>query len=459
MTESGPVDSELDALVDSILQSRDRSAHTSRMTPRTSSSSSSHQHPQPNPTSSSLWMCSREPAGDNSRTTKMNSPVYALSSDVSRAKATHMDADGRENGKEDLNTLVEHILAGPGIGEPPSDSDSPPSRLPSASPTHVGSPGTGSKRRPGGATRVQRGDHGLFRISCSGTGSPESRVQAFARRLALWHERKEARRVQAVYEALEREQQECTFEPSINRLGVEVENSVAAAEGRPLYHRHDTDEELRRSSLSPKARGSGSRRAVPHASTIMSSSSSSSSQSASPLCDYIPSLQPLPQPINGVEAFVERLRRAHNEREALQEAEEAKRLHYYDPTTFRRDFTEPVPFELSQRRPRCHCGEREASSSLPYAVTVGGSPSRGPGGRSNFVGKSPPPLSGRAAARPTCRDAGERQPSPPGEEFYEMNTDTRLRAENTFLTLAPYIRQTLLFDRQMEAQLRRATDW
>ncbi|CAG9571247.1 hypothetical_protein_-_conserved [Leishmania major strain Friedlin] len=463
-------DEQLDALVDSILQSSDHLGSIDQITQRLPSP---QQQQLSNPAFTSSTQ-QREHTSSDSHDTGVRAHMHAVSpggssssvgnfvvavpaahhasASTSRATATHLDTEDGEKGEEedDLSALVERILAGPGVRGRPSTSSASSPRFSQVPPPHIGNSGATSTSGLKGATRVKGGSSSLSRTFGAGPASPNARMQAVVRRLTLWYERKEAKRVQAVYEALEREQLDCTFEPRINRLGVEVGGSVVVDEDdRPLHRRHySADEYPRRSSASSKARGSSGSRAVSHTNTI--SMSSSSSRVTPHVCEYIPSLQPPSQPITGADAFVERLRRAQDERDTVREAEEAKRLHYYDPTTFRRDLTVPVPFEFVETRPR----------RLAAAMTAaaGGSPSRGPGDIVGVTRTSIPPFSARAAALAACGDAGATPPRPAEDGFRDVNEDKRLTPENTFLSLAPHIRETLLFDRQMELQLRRATD-
>ncbi|CAC9468755.1 conserved hypothetical protein [Leishmania infantum JPCM5] len=449
-------DEQLDGLVDSILQSRGHLASAGQITQRLPSPQQrEHTSSNSHDTRMRAYMHSMSPGGSSSSVGNFvaagTAAHHALAS-TSRATATHLDTVDGEKGEEedDLSTLVKRILAGSGVRGRPSTSSTSSPRFSQVPPPYIGNPGGNSTSWLKGATRMKGGSNSLSRTFGAGTASPDARMQAVVRRLTLWYERKEAKRVQAVYEALEREQLDCTFEPRINRLGVEVGGSVVVnEEDRPLHRRHhNADEYPRRPSASSKTRGSSGSRAVSHTNTI--SMSSSSSRVTPHMCEYIPSLQPPSQPITGADAFVERLRRAQDERDAVREAEEAKRLHYYDPATFRRDLTVPVPFEFVETRPR-----RLAAATTAAA---GGSPSRDPGDIVGATRPSIPPLSARAAALAACRDAGATSPRPAEDGFRDVNEDKRLTPENTFLSLAPHIRQTLLFDRQMELQLRRATD-
>ncbi|KAG5483736.1 hypothetical protein LSCM4_04889 [Leishmania orientalis] len=456
-------DDQLDALVDSILKSRDRPAITSQLPQRPSS----QQQQQSIPASASSRSCGwsinkttstrhREHASSGSRNSSVRASMYAVcpggstssaadnfvtavptdsreSASSSKTAPTHIDAGDEEAAEEEeLSVLIERILAGDGARGLPSTSGpmrhtqesqrAPPSALSTSSPNfsyvpppHVGSSGPSRASRRGGATRVGERSRSMSRMFGARDVSPDACTQGVVRRLALWYECKEAKRVQAVYEALEREQQECTFQPNINRFEVGVGSSLVA------------DEALHRPSATSKGRqGSGSR-SVSFANTI--SMSSSSSRATPHMCDYIPSLQPPLQPITGADAFVERLRRAWEKRDAVREAEEAKRLHYYDPATFRRDPTVPVPFEL---------GARPRRLLVETAAVV------------NARSPSPGVVVGVARA----------SPPPPLEEdvFCDVDEGKRLTPENTFLSLAPKIRQGLLFDRQMDTQLLRATD-
>nr|CAJ2469531.1 unnamed protein product [Leishmania braziliensis] len=497
MTANGG-DDELDALVDSILQSRHRPTNTRRMSQRLPSPKQQRpSNPGPTPSQSgglsvnkTALTRQRGHTSSDGHNTYVRTPMHAVSpggscrnvgnfaptvppthhasTSTSRAMSTHLDAgDGEDGEEEDLNALVERILAGSGPCGPHSTSESsrhaqerqnaPPSaavftsspHFSQVSPLHIGSSEASSRKQLGGATRVQGGSHSQPRMFGTDSVSRGARMQAVVRRLALWYERKEAKRVQAVYEALEREQQDCTFEPSINHLEVEVGSSVAIdEEGHSLgQHYCDPDEEPHYLSLLSKARGVSSNRAVSHTNTI--SMPLSSSRDTSHMCEYIPSLQPPSQPIAGADVFVERLRRAQDERDAAREAEEAKRLHYYDPTTFRRGITVSAPFEFADTRPR-------RLGTVTAAVTS--APSRGLSGAVGDARSNPPPLSARAAAFATYKDAGATPPPTTEKSFHNVDASKHTTAENTFLSLAPHIRQTLLFGRQMELQLRRATD-
>ncbi|CBZ24922.1 conserved hypothetical protein [Leishmania mexicana MHOM/GT/2001/U1103] len=454
MTASGG--EQLDALVDSILQSRDHLASTGHITQRLPSPQQrAHTNSDSHNTRMRAYMHAVSPGGSSSSAGNFvdaGTASHYVSVSTSRATATHLHTDDgeKEEEEDDLSTLVERILAGPGVHGRPSTLSTSSPRFSQVPPPHIGNSGAASANWLKGATRVKGGSTSLSRTLGAGPASPDARMQALVRRLTLWYERKEAKRVQAVYEALEREQLDCTFEPRINRLGVEVGGSVVVdAEEHPLHQRHySADGYPHCPSASSKTRGSSRSRAVSHTSAI--SMSSSPSRATPHVCEYIPSLQPPSQPITGADAFVERLRRAQEERDAVREAEEAKRLHYYDPTTFRRDRTVPVPFEFAETRPR----------RLATAMTAaaGGSPSRGPGDIAGVTRANIPPLSARAAALATYRDAGATPPRPAEDGFRDVNEDKPLTPENTFLSLAPHIRQTLLFDQQMESQLRRATD-
>ncbi|KAG5505110.1 hypothetical protein JIQ42_04297 [Leishmania sp. Namibia] len=447
-------DDQLDALVDSILQSRDRPAITSQM-PQRPSSQQQQEHASSGSRNSSVRasmyaVCpggSTSSAADNFATVVPTDPRASAS--TSKTAPTHIDAGDEEAAEEeDLSVLIERILAGDGARGLPSTSATSSPNFSYVPPPHVGSSGPSRASRRGGATRVGGRSRSMSRMFGARDVSPDACTQGVVRRLALWYECKEAKRVQAVYEALEREQQKCTFEPNINRFEVGVGSSlVTDGEGHLLHrHRHSADEALHRPSATSKGRqGSGSR-SVSFANTI--SMSSSSSRATPHMCDYIPSLQPPLQPITGADAFVERLRRAQEKRDAVREAEEAKRLHYYDPATFRRDPTVPVPFELGAR-PRRLLAETAA-------VVSARSPS--PGGVVGVARASPPPLSPRAAALAAYSSAGATPPPPEEDVFRDVDEGKRLTPENTFLSLAPKIRQGLLFDRQMDTQLLRATD-
>ncbi|GET87087.1 hypothetical protein, conserved [Leishmania tarentolae] len=456
---------QLDALVDSILQSRDHLASPNHATQRLPSP----QQQQPSNPTLTPSTEQRERTSINSHNTRMSSYMHAvapgcsssavgnvmvagkaarhMSASPSRATATHLCTDDEEE-EEDLNTLVERILAGPGVRVPTSTSSPRFSQVP---PPHVRNSEATSIDRFRGPTQVKGGSSSLPRMFGADTTSPDARMQAVVRRLTLWYERKEAKRVQAVYEALEREQLDCTFEPCINRLEVEMRGSgVLEHEDRPLYrHHYSTDEYPHRPSASLKVCGSPGSGAVSHANTIsLSSSPSRVPPHMSEEC--IPSLQPPPKPIAGADVFVERLRRAQDERDAIRAAEKAKRLHYYDPTTFRRDPTVPVPFEFVETHPRRLATATDAA--------VGGSPSRDSGNTLCGTRANTPSLSLHTAALAAYRDVRAISPLLAGDDLRHVNERKRLTPENTFLSLAPHIRQTLLFDQQMEAQLRRATN-
>ncbi|KAK7197498.1 hypothetical protein NESM_000699300 [Novymonas esmeraldas] len=480
---------ELNALVDSILQSRTDSANVSQVAPPQPSNS-------PSSTSSPSYGVSHSKAS-STRHREHTATTYASSKDAeataaaygthlggheralnnlvvvvpaahgssasgSRATAMHAadDADyyhdDHDDDDDDLNTLVERILAGRGSRRPPSPSSRhttlPQHASSSAATTSPatsslqrpapqqqqqqqqwGSSGTSTTSRLAGATRVEAGSHSLSRHSGGGGGGTSARMHAVVRRLALWQERREAKRVQAVYEALEREHQDCPFEPAIHHL------PTVEAEDR---------------------RGDSARYPASHTNTIsMSSSSSSSSASPPPLCEYVPSLQPLQQPVTGADAFVERLRRVQEERDALREAAEAQRLHFYDATSFRRDLTVPVPFELGDTRPRRVATATAAVAGVPSplrrSVGRGGPPPPSPPNARTAATLSVHRSAAAAGAgtSPSIQRGGGGGGGRPADE-----EDERLTAENTFLSLAPLIRKTLLFDQRMEAQLQRATN-
>lgn len=364
-----------------------------------------------------------------------------------------------------------------------------------------------TSRRTGGATRA---DTSLSRVSASGgllnapstaaaSGMASSPMDAVVRRLTLWQERREAKRVQAVYEALEKEHEECTFEPSINRLDSVEGNRSAITSARRCRSMEEAveeegDEEVAdaegceedRSWLASRnTYGDTSRR---NRSGTSADPSYSSSTSYMGEVGIVPSLLPPQQPIYGVDAFVNRLRRAQGERDALKAAEEAKRLRYYDTSTFSRDLTMPAPFEFGDTRQR-----RLVSSTVPvpgvrsplarlratslYADSRNGQtltclPSRGSLANSSAaigaIGNNT--LTNRSpyshTLRPGCLPEDEVGNDDDDENGFATGVygeivgeeEARMTAENTFLSLAPQIREYLLFDLRMEQQLHRATE-
>jgi hypothetical protein len=562
-------EAEIDAVVDSILL---RSARSSSSPPAYAAVTSAftpvgvhHKRGSPHapsiiPTATAAVKGGHGAAVDTSIWNRIQPPV-AHATDVRKATGVHaVKGDTGEGEEEDLNALVERILAGPGpavvsysqrsddgpttatvqamsSGSQSSPSISPASSSPRyqlpqsyAQPLHQQqkqqrpqlhvaqqeqqqqqrrasiseSSGAASRRTGGGgATRAdtslsRASGRGLLSTSSAAAAtSSSSPMDAVVRRLTLWQERREAKRVQSVYEALEKEHEECTFEPSINRLAIDGDGSRSLSSGHRNYHSTEEaeeeecegDEEGRQRppwvSLSASRARSSSHHMPNDTYARMRGSTSASSHVSG--VSYVPSLLPPEQPIYGVEAFVERLRTAQADRDAVKAAEEAKRLRYYDPTTFKRDVTVPKPFELGDTRPR-----RAASSTVPVpgvpsplarlralspsaeggngyalgtAATLTGSPFVRAGSHA-VAGRSPFPCAlGSLTYQSNDADdgGGDTTAAAVAVPYETASGDDeeeakRMTAENTFLSLAPQIRESLLFDRGMEHQLHRATE-
>ncbi|KPA77232.1 hypothetical protein ABB37_07138 [Leptomonas pyrrhocoris] len=336
-------------------------------------------------------------------------------------------------------------------------------------------------------------------------------MNAVVRRLARWQERREAKRVQSVYEALEREHEECTFEPSINRLGGGGTGDDRSRSHSGGDHGKDVEDVSRKQQQQQRASSGGRAESPSHYAPLCRRDSHRRSTSTASYetdgAEYVPSLLPPTQPVYGAAAFIERLRGAREERDAVTAAAEAKRLHYYDSTSFTRGVTVPVPFELGDSRPRRVASSTAAVPGVPSPLArlraaagvgmsftetgdggsrgtplqasspsrVGLTPPAGVAKRggnncssnsatltrslfSHMLGRGPrveeededgwtTPSASAAAAAVQYEYAGEEEE---GEE--------RLTAENTFLSLAPQIRETLLFDQGMAQQLHRATE-
>lgn len=482
----GGNEGELDALVDSILQTRHASASNSisvasapqgRAGASNSAAYASHGTAAPAPPRAPLS------AGRRSDTTK----TRALS-----------ERSAEE--EEDLNALVQRILAGPANDAaaertPPSTSTTSSPRL--FSQALHGGPTTSHRHpprdeaaplyqpvahfsqhahraggaRPGGGFGVSSG---AVRVDPANARSLSSRMSdtsavhrmhAVVRRLALWQERKEAKRVQAVYEALEQEQLACTFEPATNYAVDPGASPLRHSSGRPVQA----------ATISMSSSSSAS------STTSASSPADTASSPRASAGLYIPALEPPAQPITGADAFIDRLRRAQEERDAAREAEEARRLQYYDSSTFQRDPTVPAPFTLGDMRPRRVVTATAAVAGVPSPLRR----SAGPDGLNNSVPRQVPQQHPRQALRsspsqhsnnayragaPGYKDAlsayGQAHrydyDDEEGQEGVEEGEgreegEERLTAVNTFLTLAPHIRQTLLFDSHMDQQLHRAT--
>lgn len=131
--------------------------------------------------------------------------------------------------------------------------------------------------------------------------SSAARAAAVVRRLEVWAERRDAKRLFAIYETLEREREVCTFAPQTHSMLLEAEQL--------LLQQQDEDD---------KKEG----------------------------------IAPLEASVSGAEAFITRLRRQRQKLDHRKAVEEQQRLHFYDSTTFDRSRTVPSPFVLSDQRPR-----------------------------------------------------------------------------------------------------------
>ncbi|PBJ69194.1 hypothetical protein TcG_05011 [Trypanosoma cruzi] len=216
-----------------------------------------------------------------------------------------VDYDDEEEG--DIEALVESILR----GEPPYDESSlppPPQREGEEEEKEEMRASQEKHSPPVGIFNADRILHPTRSTSSrrSNAGGVDRREHLLCR-LMLWQERRDAKHLQAVYEALLREQAECPFQP--------------------------------RESL---ARG------------------------GSIECD----LSNRVEEVNGVDGFLQRMREAREMREQKQRAEDEEARRYADPSTWNPRVTIPRPFHLGIRSRKMTAAAYNHDTFKKYAAQI-----------------------------------------------------------------------------------------
>lgn len=384
---------------------------------------------------------------------------------VNASTSATRDDDVRQDALS-IDQFVERILERGSDGQregrrqPRLSSPPPPSSMTDA-PTADGSTPNPIRGRPSASSQVKARKSQPRSGSNSRYSLHREEEEAMLRRFALWDERKSAKKLKAVYEALLAEAAECTFQPCRTPdalLGQKV-FAGAAATGKAA-DACSSERPRQRGGMERSGRGSSS-----EGNSRVHDTRNAPYEDVCSAATWDSLLAPSPLYANnkawGFDEYVARMAAARQEKERLWQQEEEAIRRLCDPQTFVRAPTKPEPFELS-----CY----SKPSPLKQAVAAGASATfmstsspneRSRSGRYSASGK-------RAAGWGSDADvAGGEDDDDDDVERSRSGRGAVRRASpllrwqkaemDTFSSIGPAIRKHLLFADDTTEQLERAT--